>query len=331
MSTPLEHLKRWQEAGLIDERTAQRVSDFESERRKAEPAMERPTFTEALLYLGVIVIAVGVIVLAATNWGHLGSWARVMVPGIPAIAAVAAGWFMRGQQHPGVRRGGSAAWAAAAGLVAGTTAVVLNEAGVSSENTALVSGIVMAIAAFALWWPDKGDLQVVAGAAAGLLLSVSASAEMSRVSERWAPSAAGLAMLGFGAMAVVAVELGLIRPRITCRLLGGLSIALGGFVASTGTPFGGIEVLPFVAGAALVWASVRLAFFPYTVLGIAAIFAGTMVTILRHVSDPTIAALSLMVAGVALIAAVVMLARMRERRSQGAGEAGGGAPRPAGV
>jgi Predicted membrane protein (DUF2157) len=328
VSTPLEHLRRWQEAGLVDERTAQQISDFESKQRAAEPGLERPTFTEALIYLGVVVISVGVIVLASTNWGHLASWARIAVPGIPAAAALAAGWVMRGQAHAGVQRGGSAAWAAAAGLVAGTAAVTLNESGVSPENNVLASGLIMALVSFALWWPDKRHLQVVAGAIAGLVLSASASAETSRVSERWAASAGGLAMLGFGILATAAVELGLIRPRSICRLLGGLFIAIGGFWASAGTPFGGLEVLPFIAGAALVWASVRLAFFPYTVLGIAAIFAGTMVSILRHVSDPTVAAVALMTAGAVLITAVVMLARLRERRT-GGGALEGGSARPA--
>ena len=53
-----------------------------------------------------------------------------------------------------------------------------------------------------------------------------------------------------------------------------------------------------------------------------------MVTILRHVSDPTLAALALMATGVALIGAVILLAR--------AGRAGesrraGGSARPAGI
>lgn len=332
MGDAREHLRRWREAGLLDQETSERIAAFE-EGRTTAPAErsggERLSFTEVLVYLGIAIIGAGVVVLSATNWGHLASWARICVPGIPAVAGTWAGAYMRRLEQPGLRRGGLVAWAVASGLIAGTVAVGLHEAGVGAENNAVVSGLVMAVAALMFWLIAPTEVQVVAGAAALLVLSLSASAETSRVSERWAPAAGGLAMLGFGAVAAALAELGVIRPRFICRLLAALALALGAFYASAGgaqAPW--LEVLPFGAGAALVWLSVRAGFFPYAILGILAIFGGTMVTILRHVSDPTLAALALMATGVALIAAVVVLARFRP----GGGERPPGtSPRPARV
>lgn len=315
MSAPVQHLRRWQEAGFIDEATAARIRAFEGEPTGPEDEfeVERPTFTEALLYLGIVVIAVGVIVLAVTNWGHLGSWGRIAVPGVPGIAALLGGRWMRRQPGGAVQRGASAAWMVTPGLLTGALAIALDESGrFAPETIAMLSGLFMAAVAGALWLAMKRTLQVLAVAGAGVHLSLAASAEMSRVTERWAPTAGGLTMLGIGAAGFAAVELGFIRPQIACRLIAALALVMGAFFVSVSAPVGALEVAPFAAGAALVWAAVALAFFPYTVAGIAGVFLGTTVTILKHVPDPTVAALALMFAGVILIAIVVLLARMRQ-------------------
>lgn len=318
MSAPLTHLRRWQEAGLVDDATAARIKAFEAAPDDEEAAtFERPTFTEALLYLGVVVIAVGVVVLAATNWGHLGSWGRVAVPGVPAVIALLAGWWMRREEAAPVQRGASAAWFVAPGLAAGATAVFLNETGVREENMAMVSAIVMMAFAAALWWLMPRSLQVISGAASSLLFSLAVAAETSRVSERWALTTSGFTILGFGALAFAAVELGFIKPRIACQLLAAIAITFGSFFVTTSTPIGVFELAPFVAGILLVWLSVELGFFPYTVAGVVAIFLGTFVTIIKHVPDPTLAALALMFSGVVMIAVVVLIARMRHQDGHG--------------
>ncbi len=329
MSNAREHVEQWRAAGVIDETAAGRILAFEAGQRR-ELAAERPSFTEVLIYLGVAIIAVGVVILSATNWQHMESWARVAVPGVPAAAAIVAGWFMRRQEHPGVRRGGLAVWAAATGLVAGTSAVALNEAGVREEDNVLVTGLVMLAVALGFWLRERSHLQAVAVAAAGVVLSFSAAAETSRASERWAGCAAGLTMLALGVVAVALAERGLVRPRVTGRLLGALAIAFGSFFASAGTPLGLLEALPFAAGAGLVVLSVRAGFFPYAVLGVLAVFVGTLISVTRHISDTTLVALSLMLTGAVLIAVVVLLARMRQRGT-GPSPRGGGTPRVAGI
>jgi len=82
-----EHLRRWREAGLIDEAAAGRIAAFEREHAGERPAAagdagERPGALEALLYLGLAAAAAGIIVLVAMQWSELRPWSRLAVAGL---------------------------------------------------------------------------------------------------------------------------------------------------------------------------------------------------------------------------------------------------------
>ena len=64
-----DYLKRWRAAGLIDDTTADSIRACEAAGSKKQPnEEERPSLIEALLYLGLVVVAVGVVAVG----GHLG-------------------------------------------------------------------------------------------------------------------------------------------------------------------------------------------------------------------------------------------------------------------
>src|SRR6186997_1755332 len=96
-------LRRWQDAGLLDQDAVSRVLAFE-ERRATRG--ERPGVVEALVYLALAITGVGVVVLIASNWEHLGSPARSAIPGVAALVALGAGWLMLHRPSPELRRGG---------------------------------------------------------------------------------------------------------------------------------------------------------------------------------------------------------------------------------
>ena len=319
MSTTRQHLDEWQRAGLIDAATAERIRAYE-EATAAPEREQRPGFLEALIYLGIAIVVVGVFVLAATNWGHLGSWERVLVTAVPAAGALAIGEFMRRQPHAGIRRGGSAAWFAAVALASGTAAVLMNEAGVAGEDGVTVAALVACVAAFVLWLRCPHELQVAAGAGALLLLSVAVAAQTSRADDDFAPLAGGGAMLLMGIAAIFATEAGVIFPRTICRVFEGLAIAIGSLVVAFGERSTvAIEFVPLAAGALLILLGIRLGFFPHIIFGLAVIFIGTIQLVVDHVHDPTLAALALMLLGAALIGVVLVLAKMRPWQRGGPG------------
>lgn len=325
MGSPREHLSEWQRAGLIDSAIADRIMAYE-ERGSTLKSENRPGFTEVLVYLGIAIVGVGVIVLAATNWGHLGSWARVLVPGVPAVLALIAGYVMLGQSPAGIQRGGSAAWLASVALIGGTAAVIVNEGGGAGEDAALVASVAAGVAALVLWLRHPNEIQVAAGAGALFILAIAITAETARGNERFAQLAGGGTLMLMGLAGVVAAETGMIHPRGICRILAGAAIAFGSIFATAGEdPAVVVELLPLAAGALLLLLGVRFGFFPQIIFGVAVIFAGTIELVVRHVDDPTLAALALMLLGAALIGVVLFLAKVKPWK-RGSGGAGFGEP-----
>lgn len=314
MGTTRQHLEAWERAGLIDEATVARILAWEAEASTAVAPDEgqRPGFLESLVYLGVALVVVGVAVLAGSNWGHLGSWARLLITGIPAVLAVAAGSLLLKQGHAGIQRGGSMAWAASVALFGGTAGIAVNEAGGHSADAQLAAACTGVIAALVLWQQSKRALQVAAGAGAAFTLAMGITAQVGRTDSNTDQLVGGLAMVVMGLAAAAATEKGWISPRASCRVFAGLGIAFGAlFTTFSGTGTALIDVIPLLAGGAMVAIGIRAGSLAYLGFGVAAIFAGTIVLITRRVDDPTVAALALMVVGVALIGVVLTLAKLK--------------------
>ena len=71
------------------------------------------------------------------------------------------------------------------------------------------------------------------------------------------------------------------------------------------------EAIPIFAGAALVLLSLNRGAFIYMAGGIAAIFVGLVVPVVRHVDDATIAALLMIAIGLLVLAALALVARFK--------------------
>jgi uncharacterized membrane protein len=124
MASVSEHLKRWRDAGVLEPEAAARIEAYERDQRSGRKEDERPGVLEALLYLGVVVLGVGVFALVAQQWDELESWARVMATAVPVLILLGAGLAMRLSNEPSLERGGQVAWHAALALVAVALAVI---------------------------------------------------------------------------------------------------------------------------------------------------------------------------------------------------------------
>lgn len=313
-------LDRLVEAGVIDRPAADRIAAFEARRRPVESG--RPGLQELASYLGAAVIGVGVTVLAATNWQHLGAGGRLASPGVPAIAALAVGYVLRTSPNPGLRRAASVAWFLAAALITATVAVAGNEAGWAGETVTLVAGLVAAPVAIALWWFSRVDLQVVGIGAALFLLSVAITARFGGDSDA-AVLLFGSSLTGAGLLGLIATETGVLVPRLTARLLSGAALAVGSFYAGLPPAPSVGALLALTVTILLVVASIRFTTLLYTVFAVITAFAGLVTLILRHVHNPTLAALALIVVGIAMLIAIAVISKVRPWRGGGSASTGG--------
>jgi MFS family permease len=372
-------LQRWQEAGLLDFEAVSRILAFEKSR---EPERrEGPGVVEALVYLGLAVVGVGVFVLAAVNWGDLPSWARVAVAGAPGVLSLPLGQALRTMAEPGLRRGGAMSWLVGGALITAAAIVAAHESDWRAENAVLAGGVVAGALGVLLWSFSKTIPQVVGLAAAAGLLSAGFGA---RFDDDNIPLAIGfsllllngagvvlvvtkllvprlpahtLATIGlavgvmfvcggagnhagddngafafgstlvlFAAAAVFLTEFEWLAPRELGRVWAGLGLALGSLMSGVEPGPPAAELIAFIAGAFLVAASLQRGSFVYMGFGIAAIFIGLVVPIVRHVDDPTVAAIALIVLGLLLLGGVGLLARYRPWARRGPGASNPPAP-----
>lgn len=304
MPSPLEALERWRAAGLVDDATAGRIRDFEA-RREREAGDDRPSVLEALIYLGVAIVVMGIVVLAGENWQELENWARIAVLALPGALAILAGQALRSFKEPGLVRGGHMAWLAATALLGGAAAVFGETLDWEEVHIAMGAGVAGTAVALVLWALAPSHPQVL-GLGGGLFTAA--------ISLTAYPDDENL-LLGGGAVAVLGIagialtELGFVTPRISARAVFGAMLAFGAFFA--GFEAGEAEVIGFAAAIGLVVLSVARGGLAYTLEGVAAGFAALFRSIIVHVEDPTAAALALVVVGVLMVATVIAVTRFR--------------------
>lgn len=318
-----DDVRRWIDAGLIDEGTARRILDFEKAREAQAPPSGRPGVPEILVYLAAAITAAGIVVLAATNWEHLSTFGRIAIPAVSAVVVLAAGYMLRRTDNEAMIRGASLAWLLAGGLACATAAIASSEADWSEENVALAAGVTALVAAVGLWaWmPMHAQLVGIGGAA--FLFSMGLS---SRASEDWIMGSLGVMLALFGAIGVAAIESGVLFPRSTARVGAAFGLCAGAFFAGMPpTPSGG-ELLAVVAVVVLIGAGIRFQSLVYVGFGVLTAFVALLQLILRHIDSPTIAGLALIAAGLLLLLAIAGLreARPWERWGKASNAAGRG-------
>ncbi len=314
MSVSEEEISRWQAAGVIDEATGARIREFERARGAEAQlrASNRPGVLEALLYLGVGIAALGAAVLTGQQWDDLETWARLGALAVPAVLALLAGLAMQATGEPGFVRAAHLAWVASVALVAGTAGVAANSADMDVHAGLLLVGVVTTLMAAALWAYAPSHPQLIALGASLVVFAAGVGA----VPDDYSTVAAGMTIMGFGALGLVLVETGLLRPIESGRVVFAAFVVAGPFHAGMGEAIWA-ELLVFVAGAALIVLSVRRAEFLFMVLGVAAIFVELLTFIFRHLANNIGAPLALMLSGAIIVAGVLILAQLRTRFRDG--------------
>lgn len=313
MSDIEEHLERWLSEGVIHDDVAERIRAFEKQRPRGPSPAERPSAMEALLYLGVIVVSVGVFALIEQRWPDLDSWARMIAIGVPTLLALSLGAGLHASGQPGFARAGQLAWFVSVGLFAGAVAVFLHEyepAGVGFEDDRdglLAMTCCTAVMALALWVFSPAHPQVVALGATLFALGQGAG----NWPDDFSQVIAGMLIFAFGLVGLGLTEAELFKPRFSGRLVFATLCAAGPYEA--GFTDNGIvfEFLVFAVGGGLIALGVARASFTLLAVGVIASFVGLVTFIFEHFEDRIGAPVALMISGGALIAGVLLLARFR--------------------
>ena len=307
-----DDLLRWQDAGLLDRRQASAIAAFEAVR--AAPKEDRPGIVEAVVYLALAIIGVGVFVLVAASWHAIGSWGRVALPALASAATLSAGTAMLRSGQAGLRRGGSIAWLLAVGAIAVTLAVAGHEGGLASEDSGLLAGGIATAVAIALWVIRPSHAQVLGIGVGVFVLALDAADRGSGNAGSFV--AFGSTLAGFGLVGLVLTELRFFRPPPTAGSISAVAMAAGGFVAALPDSPALAQGLFAVVAAVLIATSIRRGVFLYMAFGVGALFLGLITVILRHTNDPTAAAIALIGLGVVTLGGVIVLVRAKPWRRE---------------
>ena len=312
-----DDLQRWQQAGLLDSDTAGRIRSFEQSGATRSPSAQqespRPGVVEALLYLGVAILVVGVVALTGQQWSDLRSWSRVAVLGVPALLSVFAGLALKRSGEPSLERAGSVVWMVSVALVAGALAVANSEyelgdsAGFDGDHsTTLLLALFTLLVAAAFWVISPRDPQVLALGGSAVFFAIAAGAWP----DVFSSALTGICLALLAAAGLVAAEVGSFGPKDSASFVSASLLAVGAFVGGIDSP-AWTQLIVLVVGAALVYLSVTRDSIAYMVIGVGAIFVGLITFIFRHFASDIGAPLALMLSGAIVIGGVLMMAQLR--------------------
>jgi hypothetical protein len=303
-----DYLQRWRNAGLIDEATAEAIRVFESAKPPEAPS-DRPSFVEAILYLGLIVVAVGVVTLLGQHWEDLQSSTRLLVIAVPAALALGLGFALRATGDEAFVRGGHITWFLAVGLVFGAFLVGFHEWGASDDdrNGLLAGGFVALALALTLWAVSGSVPQLVALGGAIVVFGQSLGAWP----DDYSTAVAGTAALAGGAIAIGLTELRIFVPRAAAAALFALVAAAGAYESGIDGTLAWAETLSFVVAVALIAAGVIRASFGYLVVGVGLAFLSLVTLMFEHFESDLGAPVALIISGALLVAAVLALIPLR--------------------
>lgn len=306
MANAEDHLLRWIEAGLVGDEQAERIREFERA-ASAGPNEDRPGVIEAVLYLGIAIAAAGAFILGAENWDRLEPWARIASLAVPAVLTLLAGVALRSLDEPGYDRAGSATWLATVAFATGAVAVTGNESSVDSHYALAIAGTTATLVATGLWAVSPRSLQVVGLGGALFLLSLG----IGHSSDDFSAVITGMVLLILGMTGIALAERHLLEPRFTARAVFGVFAIAGPYIAGLDGSVIWAELLVFAVGAGLIVLAIRRDTFSYMVIAVTGMFVGLITFVFEHLADTIGVAVSLLLSGAAIVAAVLLLAAMR--------------------
>ncbi|MEV0283590.1 DUF2157 domain-containing protein [Kribbella sp. NPDC050820] len=319
-------LDRWVAAGVITPAQADRMRADLGPSRPLSPAAPREHHetslaVEALGYLGSVLIVVASLLLASQYWNDLSTAGHLLVVGAAAVTLLLAGFAVPKRLGPAGLRMHAVLWLGATVSTAGFLGLLGNEVlEWQDEDLALLVFAGSTALAALLWWRLPTSLQQ-AVLVAGLAGTAGAAAAQLNAAEDELP---GLAVWGVGAIWFLLGWGGVVRPRWSALLFGGISLIIG---AGMTMPADGGLVLALVTAAALVSLAVLARDLLVLALGGWGAVQFLPIAVNEWFPGELAAAIALLGAGGLLVAVAIWIARRRD----GHPATGGSAHRQYGV
>jgi Predicted membrane protein (DUF2157) len=321
-------VERWVASGLITREQAERIYAEEYLRPPERPPTPEVTVTtvvakpapgppprvslvtEALGYLGGVLILVATVVITARYWDELPLAIRLGLAAAAAALLLAAGLAVPERLGEAGRRLRAVMWLASTGAFAGFLALIAVEVfDWDDADVALFTAGGIAVYAGTLWAYRRNGLQQMAVFGALVATAASAAGHLEGAEE----TAPGLAVWGVGLVWLTLAWGGLLAPRQVAYVLGSIG-AVFGAQATMGTGWGHVLALATIAG--LVGAAVLIG--NLVVLSIGAV--GTLMilpeTMEYYFPGALAAPLALLAAGVLLVVAALRTTRPRREPSR---------------
>lgn len=274
----------------------------------SRPAAHDPRVaTEALGYLGGVVVAVSTILIANLYWGELPTSARVAVLGGAAVSMLVGGLAVPQRLGgPGVRLR-SVLWLAATAACAGFFALVGDEAlDLAGSDTAVLTAVATTAVAATLWWRHPHLTQQVATFSAAMTAAATVTADQTA-----SDSAPGFAAWVVAAGWFAAGWSGRLSSARAASCLAGAAAVVATLMTVPSIPGLGLAVATLVAMVALAVVRADLA-----LLAVSA--AGTVLVLPAVVNEwfdgAAAAPYALLVVGLVLVALSLWTARRASAR-----------------
>lgn len=305
-----EHLKSWVAEGIISQTQAELITADEAEEAPPGAPARVGLVTEALAYVGGVLVVLAAMLLAARLWPDLSLGVRVALVAAASALLLAVGAAIPVRPGTAGERLRSAAWmlsSAATAFLLGLFASEVLDA--ESEDVALVVASGSAVYGAALWFRCRTFLQQA-------VLFVALGSSASSVLARFGPEGSsweglpGLGILGLGAVWIYLGAQGRLTPRRLVLVLGGVGTVFGAAVLQQ-TDWG--RVVSLLALAGLIVLALRLADIALLAVGAVGMFLVLPPIIQTWFPGALAAPLALLVAG-----SLLVLAALRAMRREGA-------------
>lgn len=274
-----------------------------------EPAAPRSSLvTEALGYVGGVLVVVAAVTITGRYWAVLGTGGRLAVAFGAAAVLLAAGAAVPAAPATAGARLRAVTWLASTITFAvGVALLVERPPGGDDGAAVLLTAAATAGYGGVLWWRTRAVLQHVAFVAA-LAVAAGAAADLL---PRGAEPGVGLAIWGVGA-AWLLLGWGAVVARRPAYVLGGLAVIVGSQVAAGTADWG--TALALASAAALVAAGVLGRDLVVLGVGSVAMLVAVPVAMQRWFPDTLGAPLALLGAGLLLVAGAFVTARRRREQ-----------------
>ncbi|MFC4948000.1 DUF2157 domain-containing protein [Pseudonocardia sp. GCM10023141] len=310
-------LERWVARGLISGEQADRIRADERhqdpDRRAGTGSGATPLVTEALGYVGGVLVLVAAVTLTGRFWTDLGIGGRVLVAFVAAGILFGAGLAVPSRLGGAGGRLRSVSWLLSVALLGGAVALVGNDViDVPGDAVALLASGVAAVYAGVLWRAHRWLLQQVALVATLAVAAGSAAALLPRDDEQ----IVGLAVWGVGTVWLLLGWGRVVAARHVAYVCGGI-VVIAGSMLTVQHDWG--CALAIVSAVALVAAGVALRDLVLLGVGAVATLIAVPVVLYRFFPDTLVAPFALLAVGALLVVGALYTARRRNRSPSAAG------------